>query len=150
MLAKLWKKVLLAICVIAILFNLTSKLVRRYSLDTQLNSVVGGESLSELFKTDKDEKAENKTTDGKKENNSKDSNTSKKDKSKQNNTNTSNSEYDDEDEYQNEEEIVDEEYIEEENVEEENVEEENVDVDVQFDPNEDFDSFDDIFNILFN
>ena len=60
LLAKLWKKILLTICVIAILFNITSKLVRRYSLETQLNSVVGGESLSELFSDEEDKKVENK------------------------------------------------------------------------------------------
>ena len=52
LLAKLWKNLLLTICVIAILFNITSKLVRRYSLDEQLNSVVDGMSLSEIFETD--------------------------------------------------------------------------------------------------
>ena len=49
MLAKMWKKVLLFICVIAILFNITSKLVYKTNLVTQLKSVIGGSSLSEYF-----------------------------------------------------------------------------------------------------
>jgi len=49
MLAKVWKKLLLAICIIAILFNITSKLVKRTNLGTQLKSVVGGTSISEFF-----------------------------------------------------------------------------------------------------
>lgn len=49
MLAKVWKKLLLAICVIAILFNITSKLVKRTNLVSQLKSVIGGTSLAEYF-----------------------------------------------------------------------------------------------------
>lgn len=61
MLAKLWKNLLLTICVIAILFNITSKLVRRYSLDEQLNSVVDGASISDVFKKEESEKNAEKT-----------------------------------------------------------------------------------------
>ena len=39
MLAKLWKKVLLAICVIACIYNVMNKLVSRTSLEVQLNSI---------------------------------------------------------------------------------------------------------------
>ena len=54
MLAKLWKKLLLAICIIAILFNITSKLVYKTNLTEQLKSVMNGSSLSEYFKKDSD------------------------------------------------------------------------------------------------
>lgn len=39
MLSKIWKKALLAICIIACLFNVMGKLIGRTSLDIQLNSV---------------------------------------------------------------------------------------------------------------
>ena len=48
MLAKLWKKVLLAICIIACLFNITSKLVNRHSLKENLQSVNDGETIFDL------------------------------------------------------------------------------------------------------
>ncbi len=53
MLAKMWKKLLLAICIIAILFNITSKLVYKTNLTNQLKSVIGGSSLSEYFTKNK-------------------------------------------------------------------------------------------------
>ena len=40
MLAKLWKKVLLAICIIACIFNIMLKLVKRISLNTQIKETV--------------------------------------------------------------------------------------------------------------
>lgn len=46
MLAKLWKKVALAICIVAILFNITSKLVKKTNLKDELQSVMGGEAIS--------------------------------------------------------------------------------------------------------
>lgn len=46
MLAKLWKKVALAVCIIAILFNITSKLVKKTNLKDELQSVMGGEAIS--------------------------------------------------------------------------------------------------------
>ena len=46
MLAKLWKKVALAVCIIAILFNITSKLVKKTNLKDELQSVLGGEAIS--------------------------------------------------------------------------------------------------------
>ena len=61
MLAKVWKKLLLAICVIAILFNITSKLVKRTNLGSQLKSVIGGTSISEFFKNE-DESINNTNT----------------------------------------------------------------------------------------
>ena len=38
MLAKVWKKVALAVCIIAILFNVTSKLVQKTNLKDELQS----------------------------------------------------------------------------------------------------------------
>ena len=61
MLAKVWKKLLLAICVIAILFNITSKLVKRTNLGSQLKSVSGGTSLAEYFNKE-DESINNTNT----------------------------------------------------------------------------------------
>lgn len=54
MLAKLWKKVLLAACIIACIFNIMSKLVSRTSLELNLKSVENGESILSIFK-DKEE-----------------------------------------------------------------------------------------------
>lgn len=52
MLAKLWKKVLLAVCIIACLFNIVSKIVNRHSLEVNLESVNDG---SVVFNLSKDE-----------------------------------------------------------------------------------------------
>ena len=49
MLAKLWKKVLLAICIIACLYNIMAKLVNRTSLELNLKSVENGESITSMF-----------------------------------------------------------------------------------------------------
>mgnify|MGYP004496141903 CR=1 FL=1 len=38
MLAKIWKKLLLAILIVACLFNVTTKIVKRYSLKEELES----------------------------------------------------------------------------------------------------------------
>lgn len=46
MLPKLWKKVALAICIIAVLFNITSKLIKKTNLKDELQSVMGGEAIS--------------------------------------------------------------------------------------------------------
>lgn len=51
MLPKIWKKVLLAICILACLFNVTSKLVNKTSLEKNLNSVNDGVSFSDFLKT---------------------------------------------------------------------------------------------------
>ena len=51
MLAKVWKKVALAVCIIAILFNVTSKLVQKTNLKDELQSVLGGEAISFLEET---------------------------------------------------------------------------------------------------
>ena len=49
MLAKLWKKVLLAICIIACIFNIMSKLVNRHSLKENLESVNDGKTIFSIF-----------------------------------------------------------------------------------------------------
>lgn len=46
MLPKIWKKVALAICIIAVLFNITSKLIKKTNLKDELQSVMGGEAIS--------------------------------------------------------------------------------------------------------
>jgi len=45
MLAKWWKRIALAICIIAILFNITYKLVHRTNIKEELTTVLGGESI---------------------------------------------------------------------------------------------------------
>ena len=50
MLAKIWKKLLLVVCIIACLFNITYKIVNKTSLKSELQSIVGGEGLSTIFK----------------------------------------------------------------------------------------------------
>lgn len=49
MLAKLWKKVLLAVCIIACLFNITSKLVNRHSLKENLENANDGITVFNIF-----------------------------------------------------------------------------------------------------
>ncbi len=60
MLAKIWKKVLLAICIIACLFNITSKIVNRVSLKEELRSIVGKESLFSIIDRKKEEEQSKK------------------------------------------------------------------------------------------
>lgn len=55
MLAKVWKKFLLVICIIACLFNITYKIVNKTSLKIELQSIVGGESLSSIFNNKEEE-----------------------------------------------------------------------------------------------
>ncbi len=45
MLAKWWKKILFAICIIAILFNITYKLIHRTNLKAELDSVRGEDAI---------------------------------------------------------------------------------------------------------
>lgn len=58
MLAKIWKKVLLVICIIACLFNITYKIVNKTSIKAELQSIVGGESLSSVFSNKEEEQSE--------------------------------------------------------------------------------------------
>lgn len=50
MLAKIWKKVLMAILIVACLFNITAKLVNKTSLETQLNGAKEGSSITDFIK----------------------------------------------------------------------------------------------------
>ena len=63
MLAKVWKKFLLVICIIACLFNITYKIVNKTSLKIELQSIVGGESLSSIF-NNKEEETQSEYIDG--------------------------------------------------------------------------------------
>ncbi len=47
MLAKYWKKIALLITIIAILFNITSKLVRKVSFENEVNSTVDYQKVIE-------------------------------------------------------------------------------------------------------
>ena len=58
MLAKLWKKVLLAVCIIACLFNITSKLVNRHSLKENLETANDGVLVYDIFQKNEDTKQE--------------------------------------------------------------------------------------------
>lgn len=51
MLAKVWKKVLLAICIIACIYNVMHKLVSRTSLEFQLESVRNQSSIIDMLDT---------------------------------------------------------------------------------------------------
>jgi Na+-transporting methylmalonyl-CoA/oxaloacetate decarboxylase gamma subunit len=55
MLAKMWKKVLLAICIIACIYNVMSKLINRTSLEANLNTANDGNTVFEIFKNDENE-----------------------------------------------------------------------------------------------
>lgn len=57
MLAKMWKKIALFACIIAVLFNITYKMVHKTNIKSQLRGVLGGESIS--F-SDPEEDAESK------------------------------------------------------------------------------------------
>lgn len=52
MLAKVWKKVLLAICIIACIYNVMHKLVSRISLEVQLESVKNQSSIIDMLDTE--------------------------------------------------------------------------------------------------
>ena len=60
MLAKLWKKFLLAVCVIACIFNIMSKLVNRHSLKENLESANDGETVFSIFQKDEVVESESK------------------------------------------------------------------------------------------
>ena len=45
MLAKWWKKIALAICIVAVLFNVTNKLVHRTNIKEELTSVLGTDAI---------------------------------------------------------------------------------------------------------
>ena len=56
MLAKIWKKLLLAICIIAILFNITAKLVNRISLEKAISSTPDGVNMREILNITEEER----------------------------------------------------------------------------------------------
>ena len=58
MLAKLWKKFLLAVCVIACIFNIMSKLVNRHSLRENLESANDGTTVFSIFQKDEVKESE--------------------------------------------------------------------------------------------
>ena len=64
MLAKLWKKVLLAVCIIACLFNIVSKIVNRHSLEVNLESVNDGNVVFNLSKDKEEQPADSNVIEG--------------------------------------------------------------------------------------
>lgn len=52
MLAKLWKKVLLAVCIIACIYNIMSKLVNRASLEANLKRANDGNTIFDFSSKD--------------------------------------------------------------------------------------------------
>ena len=58
MLPRIWKKLLLAICIIAILFNITSKLVNRISIEKTIARIPEGIEVLDFFKTEESNKTE--------------------------------------------------------------------------------------------
>lgn len=62
MLAKVWKKLLLAICIVAILFNITAKLVNRISLEKAIKSTPEGVNLKEVLNITDEEKTVNESS----------------------------------------------------------------------------------------
>ncbi len=64
MLAKLWKKVLLAVCIIACLFNIVSKIVNRHSLEVNLESVNDGSVVFNLSKDEEKQQVDSNVIEG--------------------------------------------------------------------------------------
>mgnify|MGYP001025628744 CR=1 FL=1 len=54
MLAKLWKKVLLAVCIVACIFNIMTKLVNRNSLEVNLKSANDGNTVFDFTRKEKE------------------------------------------------------------------------------------------------
>jgi hypothetical protein len=54
MLAKIWKKLLLAICIIACIYNIMNKLVSRKSLESNLRSIINQTSIIKSHDNDDD------------------------------------------------------------------------------------------------
>ena len=59
MLPKIWKKFLLAVCIIACIYNIMSKLVNRNSLEINLKSVDDGTTVFNLFQKEETVSDEN-------------------------------------------------------------------------------------------
>ena len=64
MLAKIWKKVLLAVCIIACIFNIMSKLVNRHSLKENLESANDGETIFSIFEKEEVVESESELIEG--------------------------------------------------------------------------------------
>ena len=64
MLAKIWKKVLLAVCIIACIFNIMSKLVNRHSLKENLENANDGETIFSIFQKDEVVESESELIEG--------------------------------------------------------------------------------------
>ncbi len=64
MLAKIWKKVLLAVCIIACIFNIMSKLVNRHSLKENLESANDGETIFSIFQKEEVVESESELIEG--------------------------------------------------------------------------------------
>ena len=62
MLAKVWKKLLLAICIIAVLFNITVKLVNRTSLEKAIKSSPEGVNVKEVLNITEEEQTSEEQT----------------------------------------------------------------------------------------
>lgn len=67
MLAKIWKKLLLAVCIIACLFNITSKIVNRTSLEANLKQANDGTGILDILKKDENVTSKSDIIDGVKE-----------------------------------------------------------------------------------
>lgn len=63
MLAKIWKKLLLAVCIIAILFNITAKLVNRISLEKAISSAPEGVNMREILNITEEQRTTTTTKD---------------------------------------------------------------------------------------
>jgi len=80
MLAKVWKKVLLAICLIACIYNVMHKIVSRTSLEFQLESVKNQSSIIDMLDTNSTNlKTQNSSVENKTSNTVKNENNSKSD-----------------------------------------------------------------------
>lgn len=80
MLAKVWKKVLLAICLIACIYNVMHKIVSRTSLEFQLESVKNQSSIIDMLDTNSTNlKPQNSSVENKTSNTVKNENSSKSD-----------------------------------------------------------------------
>ena len=64
MLAKIWKKALLAVCIIACIFNIMSKLVNRHSLKENLESANDGETIFSIFEKEEVVESESELIEG--------------------------------------------------------------------------------------
>ena len=62
MIAKIWKKMLLAVCIIAVLFDITAKLVNRISLEKAISSSPEGVNIKEVLNITDEQKTTTEVT----------------------------------------------------------------------------------------